>query len=106
MRRFGENVRWLRTQAGLTQRELAARVHIGRRRSGCDASYIAYIESGERDPRLSTIRSLARALHVKPWHLLADLTDNTEFWDGYLRLKPEQKREIQRMVKWYTERRV
>ena len=100
----GRNVRYLRTRLGLTQEELAARVSL-RGRHHPTASYISYIEAGERDPRLSVVRSLARSLHVKPWVLLAELTENVRFWDGYLSLTPEQKREVQRLIDWKLEGR-
>ena len=100
----GRNVRYLRTRLGLTQEELAARVSL-RGRHHPDGSYISYIESGSRDPRLGVVRSLARALHVKPWMLLAELTENVRFWDGYLSLTPEQKREVQRLIDWKLEGR-
>lgn len=95
----GRNVRYLRTRLGITQEELARRVSL-RGRHHPTASYISYIESGERDPRLSVVCSLARALHVKPWVLLVDLTENVRFWNGYLSLAPEHKREVQRLIEW------
>jgi transcriptional regulator with XRE-family HTH domain len=63
------------------------------------------LESGRIDPRLSTIRSIAKALHVKPWYLVAGLSDNVEFWDNYLALSPAQKRDIQRLIQYKLERK-
>jgi transcriptional regulator with XRE-family HTH domain len=65
--------------------------------------YVCGIESGELDPTLSTIRSLARALKVKPWQLVAGFEQ--PFWDDYLRLSPIGKREVQRMIDWRLDRR-
>lgn len=48
-----------RTEAGLTQRELAAK--LGRPRS-----YISKIESGERIPRITEFCDIADALGVDP----------------------------------------
>ena len=104
MAAFGDNVRWLRTRAGLSQEALAARISVGRRR-GVAQQYVSALESGTRDPHLSTIRSMAKVFRVKPWYLLAELTDNLDFWDGYLRLSPQGKREIQRRIEYMLERR-
>jgi transcriptional regulator with XRE-family HTH domain len=96
---FGNNIRLLRRAAGLTQAQLAqsTRLH-GRQPSRC---YITLIESGRIDPKLSVIRSIAKALHVKPWYLMADLMENSDFWGGYLHLSPAHKREIQRLIRYY-----
>ena len=64
------------------------------------AAVITQLESGRIDPRLSTVRSIARALKVKPWVLVADVSDNTEFWRRYLSLTAVQKRELQRHIEW------
>ena len=98
---FGENVRWRRIALGISQAELARRM----RREAPDRSQICRIESGQIDPKLSTVRAIARALHIKPWQLLAELHENPEFWRGYLDLSPIQKREIQHNIKWMLERR-
>lgn len=98
---FGESVRWRRKALRMTQKELAALIRLHRRPT--TASYISRIESGKIDPRLSTINSLARALKVKTWHLVAGFEE--PFWDDYLRLSPLGKREVQRMIDWYLERR-
>jgi transcriptional regulator with XRE-family HTH domain len=54
----GDRLRKLRTDAGLTQQELAMR-------AGLSVSVVAQTEQGVNDdPRLSTLRALARALGV------------------------------------------
>ena len=54
---FGENLRRLRLDAGLTQMELS-------NRSGLDMAEISRLETGLRDVRLSTIVRLADGLEV------------------------------------------
>jgi len=100
---FGENLRWFRCSRGMTQAELARLIRVNRR-VPC-RSYVTRLEGGGLDPRLSTVRSIARALKVKPWYLVAEPSDNVDFWRGYLDLSPVQKREIQRLIKWKIERR-
>ena len=100
---FGESVRWRRTALGLTQSDLAAKIR--RRHRPVDQAYISRVESGEIDPPLSTVSSLARALGVKPWQLICAPCENTRWWDNYLVLGAQQKREVQRYVNYYSERR-
>ena len=102
MSMFGEVVRWRRLALGLTQAELAARIKVRHRPT--TASYICRIEGGTIDPSLSLVRSLARALTIKPWQLLA-CYDTTEWWSDYLHLGPTQKRDVQGLIKYYSERR-
>lgn len=61
---FGENLRRLRLDAGLTQMELS-------NRSGLDMAEISRLETGLRDVRLSTIVRLADGLEV-PVHTLVE----------------------------------
>jgi len=58
----GEELKRLRKEAGLTQRELA-------RLAGVSQSLIARIESGTVDPRASTLRKILQALSSarRPW---------------------------------------
>lgn len=92
----GRNVRWLRTRAGMTQAELAGSIRVQRRR--IDASYICRVEKGRLDPRVSTVAAIARVFGLRPWHLLTDLTDNADWWDAYMRLTPQGKRNAQRVL--------
>lgn len=65
----GTNIRALRTQRGLTQAEVAARVNV----SGCAgwvASTVAKVELGERQLRLDELGCLAAALGVPYRRLL------------------------------------
>lgn len=61
-RTLGRAIRALRHRAGLTQKELAARV-------GTSEAYVSNVEGGRRDVRWSTLRRLLGALGVT----LADL---------------------------------
>jgi transcriptional regulator with XRE-family HTH domain len=64
-RRFGENVRFARQEAGLLQRELAERCVLHR-------TYICSIERGERNITLEAVEKIATALGVDPLTLLQD----------------------------------
>ncbi len=101
MSEFGQSVRLRRKGLCLTQQELATKIRLRRRPT--TGRYICGIETGEIDPRLSTVNALARALHVKPWQLVAGFEQ--PFWSDYLRLSPIGKRDVQRMIDWYLERR-
>jgi transcriptional regulator with XRE-family HTH domain len=61
--RLGENLRGARKALKLTQEQVAER-------SGVHPTEVSRIESGKRDPHLSTIRKLARAVEVEPAALL------------------------------------
>ena len=101
MSEFGDSVRWRRKAAGLSQGELAAKIR--RRHRPTTASYVCRIETGELDPRLSTVQALARALKVPVWQLVARPAE-CPFWDDYRQLSPVQKREIQRLMGIMLER--
>jgi transcriptional regulator with XRE-family HTH domain len=60
---FGHNVRRIRTQAGLSQEELAYRAKLHR-------TYISSVERGERNVSLENILAIAEALKVPPGDLL------------------------------------
>lgn len=102
MQDFGPNVRWRRKALGMSQAELAAKIR--RRHRPTTASYISRIESGEIDPRVSTVASLARALRCKPWHLVTPGHDQP-FFDYYQGLTAQQKRDVQAMMRGFNGRR-
>lgn len=60
---LGGNLRAARERLGLTQEEVA-------HRSGVHATEVSRIESGKRDPQVSTLERLAKAVEVKPGQLL------------------------------------
>jgi transcriptional regulator with XRE-family HTH domain len=103
MKAVGESVRWRRKTLGMSQGELAALIRV--HRHPVTQPYISRIETGRIDPPLSAIRSLAKALRLKPWQLLVGLNESDAFWCYYLELKPEQKRDIQHHIKFLSERR-
>lgn len=61
--KFGQEIRRRRQGAGLTIEQLAER-------AGLTPNYVGTVEIGDRDPSLSTIMALARALGVAPGELL------------------------------------
>jgi DNA-binding XRE family transcriptional regulator len=60
---LGKNVRHWRIAAGLTQTAVA-------KRSGMNRSYLSHLESGRRNPTLSTLERLAKILNVAPGYFL------------------------------------
>jgi transcriptional regulator with XRE-family HTH domain len=60
---LGRNLRRARQRLELTQEEVAER-------SGVHATEVSRIEAGKRDPRVSTVARLAKAVGVKPGDLL------------------------------------
>lgn len=66
---FGKMVRFHRGKAGYSQEKLA-------NRAGIHRTYIGGIERGERNPTLTMIHRLARALDVSPFQLLEDPPDS------------------------------
>jgi transcriptional regulator with XRE-family HTH domain len=66
-KRFGERLRNLRKQRGLSQEEFAELTHLHR-------TYIGGIERGERNVALVNIFQLARALEITPSQLLDGLS--------------------------------
>jgi len=64
-KKFGDKIKKLRNNCGLSQEELA-------HKSGLHRTQISLIENGQRCPRLDTIYKLASALQVRPEKLLPD----------------------------------
>lgn len=60
---LGSNLRDARKGLGLTQEQVGER-------SGVHPTEVSRIEAGKRDPRVSTLLRLARALEVQPGQLL------------------------------------
>ncbi|HEY6730844.1 MAG TPA: helix-turn-helix transcriptional regulator [Solirubrobacterales bacterium] len=61
--KLGANLRDARTKLGMSQEQVAER-------SGVHATEVSRIEAGKRDPRVSTVERLARAVEVRPGQLL------------------------------------
>jgi transcriptional regulator with XRE-family HTH domain len=60
---LGKNLRAARKKLDLTQEEVAER-------SGVQAGEVSRIERGLRDPRVSTLEKLAKAVEISPDQLL------------------------------------
>jgi transcriptional regulator with XRE-family HTH domain len=60
---LGRNLRHARDRLGLTQEQVAER-------SGVHATEVSRIEAGKRDPRISTMERLAKAVGIPPSDLL------------------------------------
>ena len=67
MSHLAKNVRHWRIAAGLTQTAAA-------KRSGMNRSYLSRLESGRRNPRLSTLERLAKTLKVTPGAFFEDVS--------------------------------
>jgi transcriptional regulator with XRE-family HTH domain len=61
--KLGANLREARKQLGMSQEAVSER-------SGVHATEVSRIEAGKRDPRVSTVERLARAVKMKPGQLL------------------------------------
>lgn len=68
---FGQRLRGLRVERGISQDGLA-------RRTGVHPTAIGRLERGAREPRLTTILHLARGLSEQPGALLDDLVISAE----------------------------
>lgn len=62
-KRFGEQIKKLRKQKGLSQERLALS-------AGIERSYMGLIERGKGNPTLEKVGSIAHALQVSPQQLL------------------------------------
>ena len=58
LKNFGEQVKKLRMEAGLSQEEFAERLGIHR-------TYVSFIERGQRNPSLLMIFKISRILKIK-----------------------------------------
>lgn len=63
MAKLGGNLREQRHKLGLSQEQVAER-------SGVHATEVSRIEAGKRDPRVSTVLRLAKAVELNPGQLL------------------------------------
>ncbi len=63
---FGQNVRRVRQEKGMTLEALAHEV-------GLAYSYVGQIERGQRNPTLDVVERIASALEVQPTSLLEDV---------------------------------
>lgn len=61
--KLGPNLREARLKLEMSQEQVSER-------SGVHATEVSRIEAGKRDPRVSTVERLARAVNLKPGQLL------------------------------------
>jgi len=61
--KLGPNLRAARLKLELSQEQVSER-------SGVHATEVSRIEAGKRDPRVSTVERLARAVKLRPGQLL------------------------------------
>ena len=83
---LGERVREQRKAKGLSQEQLALRVHYR------DKSMVSRIESGQVDLPLSKIGELSYALDISPYYLLG-MTDDPTFDHADYSPKPAQAKQ-------------
>src|SRR6266436_9726569 len=72
---LGEAIRSLRAAAGMMQRELAERV-------GISASMLSFVEADKREPSISVLRAIGRALDVPTSVLFAVALDDAAVGRG------------------------
>ncbi|HEX3042591.1 MAG TPA: helix-turn-helix transcriptional regulator [Solirubrobacterales bacterium] len=63
MGNLGSNLREARLKLEMSQEQVAER-------SGVHATEVSRIEAGKRDPRVTTVERLARAVNLRPGQLL------------------------------------
>ena len=63
--KIGDNLKQKRIRRALTQEDLA-------QRAGLTTASVARIERNETEPRMSTLRKLAKALDIDPAELVGD----------------------------------
>jgi len=67
----GQAIRLCRTQRGASQSAIASRAN-------CSVSYLSMLENNKRDPTLSTVAKIAKALHVPVGLLFVLAADQKE----------------------------
>jgi len=81
---FGERLKHVRREKGLSQGELADRAGINR-------SYLSMIENGHSSPTMDVVERLAAGIGISVWRLISDvnesniiynLEDGFEMYDG------------------------
>lgn len=97
---FGQHIRGLRTQMGLSQDELAFRC-------GLTTPMISYIEKGERNSSLETLEKLAHGFGVSLSVLFNYRTEDVSIYDEdtnkilsiVLGLKPAERKRALKVLK-------
>ena len=92
---FGRNLRYFRLKENLTKKDLAAK-------AGVSAALITYYESGERQPTIQSVKSLAAALSISPAQLLQN-RPNIVFSHGAFRKNSSLNKVGQEKVRSFVE---
>ena len=71
VKQFAKVLQELRHESGLSQEELAEKCNLHDR-------YISFLERGLRQPTITTIFKLAKALDIKPSDLIKRVEDQTK----------------------------
>ena len=71
-RPFGEVLRELRVEAGLTQEELAARLDYN------SSGYISRLELGDKKPSVELLFAIAKALNIKAWKIVRMMDEGVD----------------------------
>jgi len=102
-KQFGERIRLLRKQRGLSQLEFATICNMG-------AGYIANVENGQRNPRLDTINRFAEGFSMTVGQLLEGMEPVTVAQDPFInriipiteKLEDEDKEDLIKIIKLYA----
>ena len=62
-KKLGKNLKRIRTQKAMSQGDIC-------RSTGMDRAYLSSLENGKRNPTLSNIKKIAKALNVEHFELL------------------------------------
>ena len=89
---FGKNLKYYRLKNNMSMKELADLVQIS-------PMAISYYEKEERRPDMQSIKSLAKALHVRVTDFLANRDTNLEFCHGEFRKKSKMSAKQQEFIK-------
>lgn len=71
---FGERLKQIRRENGLSQGELANRAEINR-------SYLSMIENGKSSPTMDVVQRLAKGLGVSIWQLISNVEEKHYTYD-------------------------
>ena len=102
MNDFGARLAQFRSDAGMTQTQLAKGV-------GTSQSAISQMESGERTPSFEMLRRLARTLNVSPAHLLGEEVEELRpeeqaYFRQFRSLPNEAKQELSEFAEYLRQK--
>lgn len=99
---FGTRLEQFRTDAGMSQTQLAKEV-------GTSQSAISQMESGERKPSFEMLRRIASALNVTPAYLLGEEVEELKpeeqaYFRQFRSLPDEAKQELSEFAEYLRQR--